>query len=505
MYKVRGKPESSHNRAIAEQHKQLAKAINVQQIPAKHLLRKLQEHTKSPASSIIERSRRRNHFEEFRETYQQRFQKSQERGTQLKNEMLENVGKWLKSNEEAQNQQEINLVNRIDLQNKKYTDKYYGPYGDKKPVMLRAPLRNIKSVKVVVPTAKTKRAVVLPPRSRKDELLLEKLKKMEKTYEDTTKYAEEGVQVDLLKELEQTRDQIDIASSQLKQIQMLLNQKKKNYLESSESFNIENDRIKTKWLVPSPDLKRKTGKSRLIAALNNVNVRLQKMQEKYFNAPHCRYKSINEVGKLPVRKDVQVIYENGKFLTLKSETSVESSIVQKNQKLTESKSILQKLFGKIKSRDPSPVTEERRPEDLERSEDRFVNKHVKFENDSSPTEIKLDSSSVNVILSPRSDKRAKSKKETRTSSAQYNDKIPEFHVPASVLDQKLKESILKSDFLKKELKVNNLHCNVSNVVLSKSKKSVRFVPQSSSASSIQQSERLKSTFEQALKYSLYTT
>lgn len=511
MYKPRGKPFYSWNRAPVPNDQELTSSIQIKALNTKDYLRKFQ--FKNPLKPSEETLRRRVHFEEFRETYQQRFQKSQEKSNALKLQMVTNINKWMED-QAPDDTYDMEFVNPVRIRHRR------GVRTEKQPVMLRAPLRTIKTVKVEVPTWTTQAVVTPPPKLSTADSLIEKLKKLEQAKSCTAGVNEEGVQVDLMKELTDTRAEIDVASTQLRKIQTLLDERRiLASIQEDEPVNIpkQPERMKTKWSITHSVSKQKAGRNKLLDALKTVNNRLQRMQDQYFSNPHHKYKSLKQVTNNLA--DVDIIYKNKKFA---SPAHNDSSVIVANEKSSKEispvikKYILQTLFQddprSTATTGVGPDTPRKLYSPRRMRSPRKPSPPKILEESESIVEVIPESSSVNVILPPPLSPKKPVIKEEPAKSTKSKDGEGDSFLETLPLSSCLKDSIAKSNFLMKEFNVSQsdyLKASQKTRRHSGKKKTVHFsfskIDERPNSNNETNKKRLQDAFEHALKHTLYTT
>lgn len=317
MFRVRGKPDEPLNVKIAEQHMHLSDAIHVN--PLHQISGTRPNESPNKQREIL---RRRQHFDEFRETYQDRLQKYQKKAGQEEETTTKTSGFSIK---------------------RFFGDSPRNAAGNEhKPVYVRAPLKAMKTVTVEIPLVAKQNAVWCPggltststmntvqkskvdnvkkpdvtikkPVLKKPSDLLEKLKELEKSIK-TVDRKESGAQAEIFKEIEDVNEEIDIAALQLQHIKSIIQNKKVTTMKSNQNDN-ENpqcEKSSTTWMVengPNKKSEDASGAKRLATTLNILNKRLQAMQDKFKSK--SAYKSIRDY--LSARQSVHVLYKNNNF------------------------------------------------------------------------------------------------------------------------------------------------------------------------------------------------
>lgn len=534
MYRTRGRPEDVWNVEASEKEKSLAGTIHIRQLQ-KVPLQKTGKLSNGP-SDKEERDRYRHHFTDFKQTYQQRFQQSKEDGKAIKAHMNQKVGEWMdkkRSNFAGYNVQQSNLC-------------------DRNPNLQKTPSKGIKTISIDVPNPFLKQAIYTPLNYQNN--LLNKLRAQEKV---TVSAPSNNV----LKQLEDTQEQIELANTQLEEIHKILNHNKsvevqvdsdhkslgckyfrsktkktssskpggqetqnklKNGDNNDDSLKLK---VQTKVIPENKDLSRKSStkiikKTKVVQTLNNVNSMIQKMQEKYFGKPRTRFKSIKEYGPKSSDKLVSVLYENGKFpekfsqKTLSDSDNTDniyafptptSSTKQQSDNSDISKESRSTFSSKFIKGIDKKITEAKYGLGNESPKLKVVTQFPIDITDGSSTTTKFeklyqDSSSVNIILPPKSGKQgAKIKVSQKPKYVMTTD------VGTEIEEDNIKDSIKKSAFLMKEFKVSkhSYHTFQSPG----QKKSVRFshteFPEEKEKNKNEQ--QINSFIDSALKKSLYET
>lgn len=271
-------------------------------------------------SSKRELLKRNNHFEEFKKAFNDRKASRllKERIESSKNDRNDTLGEILK----------------------RYGVKHINQK-ESKPAMRRAPLKTIKTVGIEIPAHCGEEAIIAAPKKRTVETFVDIAKPIRKekpkvrikdVAEEKEMSLPESPSKYLIEEqLLQTREEIDMANCQLEQIRSLLNNRKSSLSpvkeeeieEMEEKTNLVRQVIdrksspiqpRTQWTVKSLDNGRtKSKKNKLMSTLNNLNQRLQRIQEKYFNEPKVRYKSISDFIPPRSKETIQTLYKNFEY------------------------------------------------------------------------------------------------------------------------------------------------------------------------------------------------
>lgn len=314
MFRIRGKPDDPKNIKTAEQHRHLSGAIHVNSLYQLGDARAIDLTEKQK-----ELQRRRQHFHEFRETYQDRLQKYQKRSGN------------------AAGTSEFTIKGFFE------TSPKIGTRSEYKPVYVKAPLKSVKTVSVEIPVIAKQNAVWCPGRlkstglvddaqkkknqrisktdeSRKGEQgeaieVLRKLNELEDNIKSKSEQRDSGVQVQLLKEIQQVDEEINVASMQLQQINDLIEKNKKisaANTSSSQTEDAKDAKSSTTWIVENGPKRKSgdlTGPKRLSTTLSMLNQRLQAIQDKFRSK--STYKSIRDY--LSTRQSVHVLYQNDHY------------------------------------------------------------------------------------------------------------------------------------------------------------------------------------------------
>lgn len=280
MYRTRGKPDDPLNIKVAQQHKLLSEAIQINSLNT-FISETVEQKQK-------ELQRRRHHFDEFRETYQERLKKYQKKTW---------PGQFVTN--------------------------------EHKPVFIKAPLKPVRTVTVEIPLIAQQNAVWCPGKSNSDGMacikktrqnnnnkiasketceILRKLNEIEKKIERK----DDSVQAEVFKEIQEVNEEINIAELQLKQIHSLIENKKQATSQTKSNDTMKPKKSSTTWMVEHGtrnDKNELTGAKRLVNTLSVLNQRLQKIQNKFQSK--SAYKSIKDY--LSNRKSLEVIYENSNF------------------------------------------------------------------------------------------------------------------------------------------------------------------------------------------------
>lgn len=307
MYKTRGKPEDPWNKAASKQEKSLAEAIHVNQLHKNGVVESLNPTPSSIIARQREFSRRRNNYEQFKEIYRMKKfnNNAKEKSKDVSNVTTSSMKSNLSSIVKRYVKGGLNKNNNI---NEKDTYKY--------GTLLRAPLGAVKTINVAVPSRYTEDAIFSP--SKTDEVeplnLVQKLRNLENFSDNPNEFINEGFkwQCDLVTELENAKAEVDIGNVQLQQINNILKatkslgfsatgEKKQKALDKKNLYNVQQKASQKE--IPK--------NNRLLLTLNNVNQRIQKMQNKFFNEERPKYKCIKSpLYNLKLKKNVDILYEN---------------------------------------------------------------------------------------------------------------------------------------------------------------------------------------------------
>lgn len=300
MFRARGKPDDPINIKVAQQHKLLSDAIQINPLV-------------QPADTTNDKQRelqrRRQHFDEFRETYQERLQKYQKKP-------------WSGATGRTS---EFSLGNLFAE-----SVKTEPVINERKPVFVKAPIR---TVTVEIPLIAQQNAIWCPgkvnstsatyirkpvkkvqlnktPSQKETCEILRTLNELEKE----KRKVDSSTQMEVLKEIEEANEEIDIAELQLKQINSLIESKKQTAARESQTEQNEPkpQKSSTTWMVEHGAKENKsefTGAKRLAHTLSVLSRRLQDMQDKFKSK--STYKSIKDY--LSTRQSVEVIYKNRNF------------------------------------------------------------------------------------------------------------------------------------------------------------------------------------------------
>lgn len=311
MFRTRGKPDDPLNMKVAEQHKHLKDAIQINP---------LNYFGGSATAEIVDKQkelqRRRQHFDKFRETYQERLQKYQKKNGILRRTSEFSIGPF------PEGSPSINAVN------------------ERKPVYMKAPLKPMRTVTVEIPLVAKQNAVWCRGKLNSTSAIItenthsisenkieqskkiphkgtcEFLRKLNQIENDTKKpeRKDNGVQASVFKEIEEVKEEIGIAERQLKQINSLIESKKLAASRGNQTIteNPKTGKSSTTWMVengPKPKQNDLKGAKRLATTLSVLSRRLQEMQDKFKSK--STYKSIRDY--LAARQSVEVIYKNRNF------------------------------------------------------------------------------------------------------------------------------------------------------------------------------------------------
>lgn len=316
MFRARGKPDDPINIKVAQQHKLLSDAIQINPLI-------------QPADTTNDKQRelqrRRQHFDEFRETYQERLQKYQKRP-------------WCGT---------TGRTSEFSLGNLFAESVKTEPINERKPVFVKAPIR---TVTVEIPLIAQQNAIWCPgkvnstsatyirkpakkvqlnktPSEKETCEILRTLNELEREKRKVDR-KDSSTQMEVLKEIEEVNEEIDIAELQLKQINSLIESKKQTAARESQTEQSEPkpQKSSTTWMVEHGAKSEFTGAKRLAHTLSVLSRRLQDMQDKFKSK--TTYKSIKDY--LSTRQSVEVIYKNRNF---KSKPKIKESNTEEADRL----------------------------------------------------------------------------------------------------------------------------------------------------------------------------
>lgn len=502
MYRTRGRPEDPWNRDALLKEKAIAETIQIRSL------------NKTSANDGIrdENARRRLNYEEFRETYQQKFQKSKEASRNKRAQMSQDLHEYM------QRRNQVVIPNPIT--NSTQTSTSSKPnVCEKRPSISRG----LKTVTVDVPHPKTAGAIIVPQSNiQHKQPLVPERKELSKTV--------------LMKQLVETQGQIDEANDQLEQIQQLLRDKqlklnsdesltnvnnnasnvsdlyKKNpftryalFKSSEQRLNVMKEykgEIGTPFpsglysqkpsatkVAATPEASKDKKTAKIKKTLKDVNDMIQKMQDKYFSKPRTRYKSVLEYTNKP--SPVSVLYENNKYpqeVAPQKESPLEDEL-----SYSEHKSAHKEVCSSNCNASTYDSTN-------------FNQSHVSIGSDMET--IFQDSSSVSMILPPKNsqiieDNTKKqvsccmgfSKKTNETSDSFYN------------LSNAVQEGVSGSEYLMREFRNTGQVESYPKTTLCSGKKSVHFSTTNTfnvnNGCKAKKQEQLNTFMKSALKESLY--
>lgn len=335
MYKIRGRPEDPWNRAALIQEKDLAATIRVNQIRKSGASSRAEKDTPNAAYRQSELARRRKNYEEFKEMYQDRISKSGTRNVICKS--LEGRTEIRNINDDV-----TNFMNRTTSKISGYNDEAQERH---KPAMLRAPLRTVKTIKPELPLRHKEEAIICAPKAGGGESLsyhnrLKDVEKFQAKYKNNNSTDES--QSNIFDELrEKTNYEVDVSTAQLEEIKKLLDASKfKSQTTSNNRSNLYNISTASQKKVnhnKEIDTRKKT---KFLLTLNNVEERIQKMQEKFFKNDRPYYKTVANFNKFR-KNPTKILYKNTRCVNKKSEQEVffdnlpqENPKYQKNVRLS---------------------------------------------------------------------------------------------------------------------------------------------------------------------------
>lgn len=496
MYKTRGRPEDPWNQEAAIKERSIADTIQI-----RSLNKSSESNDDNQKSYMIglrdERTRRRQHYEEFRETYQQRFQRIKEESLQKKLSMKQELDDYMES--------------------KRNLNKNLLPRSTQTSIYSKICTPNaIKTVSVEAPHPRKTGAISLPP-ARSSTLNRWPVNK------STSKTM-------LMKQLAETQEQIDEANDQLLQIQTILKQKQSKFDTSETKTSVNNVadlyknnpfarytllqssdyRLDNKFEIGTPfpsglytkkaekestsinsSSSSKNAKEKKIKqTLKDVNDMIQKMQQKYFCKNRTRYRSMANYMKdstSPVLFENEKSAENDAANTMKitkmigTEEALSHSMFDTNSKKCDSVA----TYSSYNESQPSIGS--------------------KME------KIFQDSSSVSMILPPKRDYNC-----TKTTSDETKTTCCVNFRPKKLaqdenhsfydLNDKIRESISSSEYLSREFASDkNFKPNKQSSSCSR-KKSVHFsTTETNDYYKFKKDAQLNAYIKSALKESFYKT
>lgn len=506
MYKTRGRPEDPWNQEAAIKEKSIAETIQIRPLH-KTSINSIDNPMTYVGASRDERTRRRQHYEEFRETYQQKFQRLKEESLQKKLLMKQELDEYMESKRDI-NQNIFSQSRQTSTSNR-----------------LTIP-DSIKTISVEAPHPRKTGAISLPPNQSST---FSKILPVNKSVSKTI----------LMKQLAETQEQINEANDQLLQIQTILKQKQKKFDTSEETISppnvadlyknnpfarytllqSSNHRLDNKFEIGTPfpsglytkkpenetatknstsSRSKSSKESKIKQTLKDVNDMIQKMQEKYFAKNRTKYRSIDNYMKNS-KAPVSVLFENEKI------NQCEGVNLAKTSRMTEIEDVRinnnnNTTGADIKSRtcdslDTYSSCNESQPSIGSKMEKIFQ-----------------DSSSVSMILPPKEYDCSKTTSEDTKATCCINFRtkklIPKEDESFYDLNNKIRDSISSSEYLSREfpcdkyLKTNNESSSCSR------KKSVHFSKTDTNNDDdykFKKDAQLNAFIKSALKESFYRT
>ncbi|KAF2886769.1 hypothetical protein ILUMI_19404 [Ignelater luminosus] len=481
MYKTRGKPEDPWNKEAAKQEKDLAEAIQVNQIQRNGADQHLQRFLWNPTTRQKEIARRQNNYEQFRMIYQDKLRKSST--SLLKEKKVVDVT----CNKQNRIKRNVNRAQTAAPSN-----------CCTKPAILKAPLSSTKTVKVQVPPPHQEAAIFCPPRLGTAQTLpfLHKLKEIEKLEEtlvgNKTVSIEGGDQTDFLKELLEAHIEVDVGNAQLEEINRILKAAK---LHNGKIWNVvrtlgpvkeeeeplqENQTNKKETSKKTKEKEETLGKkNRLLLTLNDVNQRIQKMQAKFFSDNRPRYRSVktrNFIRSNYLKDDVELLYKNKNYDGLGNNKKLDDEdlkLQSNSQEKCNDNFIKEAIFENLTIEEigtsPFNTIHKFEPEVNFRvprlnldSNDDFVKEFT----DQTTSPINYDIQPSPIILTYNDKDEMYEHENSFKISANTNQNSDKGISAKSEFKSKLRESILKSNFLMKEFDINpkDMHFDVLHKV-----------------------------------------
>lgn len=394
---------------------------------------------------------------------------------------------------------------------------------ESRPAIRRAPLRSIKTVGIEVPSAYKPEAIYIAPKKKDVDVFVEITKPLKKEkprvqIQDTLEIKEfvESPSSLIEEQLQDTKQEIDLASTQLEQIKNLLNTRKsilspvREEEEIEAKINLVRELVdkkcspiqpRTQFTVKSVDADKvgKAKKNKLMSTLNNLNQRLLHIQDKYFNEPKVKYKSISDFVPPRSKATIETLYRNIDY-----GTNTESGTKQPKS-------------------DEESEPFEQDPNKYMQELVRRTKKVTKLTKKDKPTRTKKTDQSVLVLMSPKCEKPTKSEQRISSEATNPTTKRSKGILKAKTASREdcdtvleaplLQESICKSNYLMKEFNLgsNDKNFDLSKLSLNKYdefsstdylKKNVRFSKSAKKHVSNKDS-RLQSNIDVALKNSLF--
>lgn len=525
MFKTRGKPSDPNNLKYAKDCESLSDAIHINQLCKNETSRQNKEISKSSKELF---SRRKN-FEAFKETYQQRLRKAQKKYT-------------FESDLETSNyqQQDLFFVPKYeDLDVYKQHEMEVKELM-KKP-LLSQPFKQMKTIKVEVPVPHKTTAVWCPPKVKSREKVKPRNNQKKDSEEDAysilrkieeleaCRALEAASHPDLLCQLQEANEQVDVASLQLQHIHSLI-RNRKAILDKQQDKDKKSEMSKnTSWFVgriPKTDKSDKAKK--LTKTLQTFNSRLSAMQERMAKTKFI-YKSIDDILKMPIEKSrkaaVEVLYKNEKCPKKAEEVAKKDDQDQFEDILDEILNKKQRRgeFGDVKFENFRKPYRSALERILETEEDKSTSDSPRIEK---PKEgfLKQNSASVDILLPPQStkeiveshynlvmkEKRAKNPPEKKQRMTKKKDTEDGDNITiSSIFDNKLRNSMLKSNYLSKEFNILQDKCfNYKKSDGSTTKEIKNFIPHGISKN-LEQKNKVQrkidtSVLESISKSTLYT-
>lgn len=484
MYKSRGKPEDPWNKEAAKQEKDLAEAIQVNQIQRNGVDQHLERFLWSPTARQKEIARRQNNYEQFRMIYQDKLRKSNTSSCLLKEKKVAD-----NCNRQNRLKRNVNRAQTTGASNccTKFTN-------------LKAPLNSTKTVKMQVPAPYQEAAIFRPPRLGTAQTLpfLHKLKEIEKLeeklFQNKKVSTEGGDQADFLKELQEAHIEVDVGNAQLEEINRILKAAKlhngkiwnvvrtlgpvkEGKEEEEEEEPLQESRSQTNPKEKTKKVKEKeqilSKKNRLLLTLNDVNQRIQKMQAKFFSDNRPRYRSVktkNFIRSNYSTAEVEVLYENRNYDSLGDKRKLDNLKLPTNSQEPCNDNFARKLTTEnITSAETGtspynsiykalPEVDFRVPLlNLDNSDD-----IVREFTDQNTSPINYDTQPSPTIFIDNGKNEMCEQENSLNIPPNTNQRRDKDISAQSAFESNLQESILKSDFLMKEFDINpkDIHIDI---------------------------------------------
>ncbi|XP_065157444.1 uncharacterized protein [Atheta coriaria] len=478
--KIRGRPDDPKNKAIAAAKSSLAKTITVNP---------LSPFAQIPEPSELEAAKSRQHYNEFKKSYQLRHSALSLRTPSTKFRMP-----IIRESQHCEMYKLSTPTPSLKLVEKKSIS--------------QRPNTQDKLVNVPSWTQDSEAEYNRYTDDAQAMMLLEKLKQLEINYTQSqnskisqfSQHSQESQNAGTQSVLEQAEKEAEVGQEQLDTIRKLLQVDKSTskpgvslpFIEEEEEEQKEDHpKLKQKKLVENVKEKiSKCKKKNMVITLNTLNQRIQKMHEKYFNEPRVQYKSLKDIEKrLKLEKSIEVLYANEGFdpdkeisqILLENTPEKQDSNISLNSDLeskTKSVNIIRKAMSiplerhefttdvssdnyllnkKIKNVHfhGDEIIEPESDSDLDILTSRNETENTVKSNDTNCT-TKYQSAKVDVLLSPQPSAESTSSKSASTLHS-------------------IQDSILKSEYLMKEfdLSSGDLTTGLSNYAtsMSTSKKS----------------------------------